>query len=208
MNREETKMIIKMLSAVYANEFGRKSQEQLTQMIDVWSVLFKDEDANMIANATEAYLKTSTNAFAPTPGMLIQKAHDIFDKPGMTELEAWGYVDKALKNSGYHSKEEWEKLPHEVKMYVTPKQLQAWAQDTNFNASVESSNFQRSFRAREKARIEYERLPKETKALIQHQTPTQHKRIEQIVEYPKIAATLTKEEEEEIEKLFAQLGEN
>lgn len=206
MNREETKMIIKMLSAVFANEFGRKSQEQLTQMIDVWSVLLKDEDANMIANATEAYLKTSTNAFAPTPGMLIQKAHEIFDKPGMTELEAWGHIAKALKNSGYHSKEEWEKLPPDVKMCVTPEQLKAWAQDENFNPSVESSNFQRSFRAREKARIEYERLPKETKALIQHQT--KQKIVEQIVEYPKVAVTLTKVEEEEIAKLFAQLGEN
>ena len=93
-------------------------------------------------------------------------------------------------------------------MCVTPKQLQVWAQDTNFNSSVESSNFQRSFRAREKARIEYERLPEKTKKLIQHQTPTQNKRVEQIVEYPKIAVTLTKEDEDEIAKQFAQLGEN
>lgn len=167
MNREDTKKIITMLSAVYVTEFSKKSNDELKQMIDVWTILLADEDANKIATVTKTYLKTNINPFCPTPAMLIQKAYDLFDDaPGMTELEAWGYVAKALKNSGYHSKEEWEKLPNEVKSCVTPEQLRSWALDENFNPSVESSNFQRSFRAREKSRKEYDRLPKETKDLI------------------------------------------
>ena len=102
MNREDTKKIITMLSAVYVTEFSKKSDEALKQMIDVWTILLADEDVNKIATVTKTYLKTNVSPFCPTPAMLIQKAYDLFDDvPGMTELEAWGYVDRALPNSFY-----------------------------------------------------------------------------------------------------------
>lgn len=167
MNREDTKKIITMLSAVYVTEFSKKSNDDLKQMIDVWAILLADEDANKIATVTKTYLKTNVSPFCPTPAMLIQKAYDLFDDvPGMTELEAWGYVDRALPNSFYYSKREWDKLPPEVKVCVTPEQLKDWAGDEHLNKSVVSSNFQRSFRERSKAIKEYDRLPKETKDLI------------------------------------------
>lgn len=208
MNRNDVLKIVAMLEVNYPQHYSRLSKDQFSNQVTLWTELFKDDDANLIATVVKTIISTDSSPFPPNIGQIRSKAFDLTTVHGMTELEAWGYVDKALKNSGYHSKEEWAKLPHEVKMCVTPEQLKAWAQDENFNSSVESSNFQRSFRAREKARIEYERLPKETKALIQQQTPIQHKRVEQIVEYPKVEVTLTKEDEDEIAKQFAQLGEN
>lgn len=164
MNREDTKKIITMLSAVYVTEFSKKSDEALKQMIDVWTILLADEDANKIATVTKTYLKTNVSPFCPTPAMLIQKAYDLFDDvPGMTELEAWGYVSRALSDSGYNSKKQWNNLPEEVKNAITPEQLKEWALDENLNLSVVSSNFQRSFRERQKATKEYNRLPNEFK---------------------------------------------
>lgn len=167
MNRDDTKKIIAMLGSVYVTEFSKKTDESMRNMIDVWTMLLEDEDANKIATVTKTYLKTNTSPFCPTPAMLIEKAHDLFDTPSMTELEAWSYVDKAISNSGYNSKEEWEKLPHEVKMSVTPSQLKDWALDEHLNKSVVSSNFQRSFRERSKAIKEYNRLPNDVKSIVQ-----------------------------------------
>lgn len=166
MTREDTKKIIAILKEIYVTEFSKKSSDDLKRMIDVWTVLFEDENADMIANATKVYFKTSTNAFCPTPAMLIQKAHDLFDEQGMTELDAWNCVSRAIRNSGYHSEEEWRKLPKEVQTSVTPSQLKEWALDEHINLSVVSSNFQRSFRERSKATKEYNRLPNDIKTLI------------------------------------------
>lgn len=204
MTKDDTKQILQMLGTVYVSEFSRKNTEDLKNMIDVWSVLFEDEDADKIAHATKAWLKTSTNAFCPTPAMLIQKAHDIFDARGMTELEAWGHITKAIRNSSYHAKEEWAKLPKEVQSVCSPEQLQEWARDEHFNASVESSNFQRSFRAREKSRQEFDRLPNDTKMLISELQPTN--RVENKTEYPQIEVTMTDDEIAELSKRFAELG--
>ena len=75
-----------MLSSVYVNEFSRLKEEQVRQMIDTWTVLLEDEDANKIATVTKAYLKSNTNAFMPTPAMLINLAYELFTPKGMTYL--------------------------------------------------------------------------------------------------------------------------
>lgn len=155
-----------MLEVNYPQHYSKLSKEQFSNQVTLWTELFKDDDANLIATVVKTIISTDSSPFPPNVGQIRSKAFDLTAEPGMTELEAWGYVAKALKNSGYHSKEEWEKLPNEVKSCVTPEQLRSWALDENFNPSVESSNFQRSFRAREKSRKEYDRLPRETKDLI------------------------------------------
>ena len=168
MTREETKMIIAMLSSVYVNEFSKFSEYKVKQMIDIWSMLLEDEDADKIANATKVWLKTSSNAFMPTPAMLIQKAYDMFQPKGMTEQEAWGCISKAIRNGNYHAKEEWEMLPKEVQQMCSPNDIRDWASmDTSQVQTVVSSNWQRSFKVREKNRVEYDRLPNQTKRLIE-----------------------------------------
>ena len=168
MTREETKMIIGMLGSVYSSEFDRKTDEQINTMIDVWTMLFEDEDADKIANATKAYLKSNANAFMPTPAMLIEKAYNMFAPKGMTELEAWGYISNAIRNGNYHAREEWENLPEEVQALCSPNDIRDWASmDTSQVQTVVASNWQRSFKVKEKARQEYNRLPNETKSLIE-----------------------------------------
>lgn len=167
MTREETKMIIAMLSSVYVNEFSKLSEDKVKQMIDIWSMLLEDEDADKIANATKVWLKTSSNAFMPTPAMLIQKSYDLFEAKGLTEMEAWNHISKAIRNGNYHAKEEWEMLPKEVQQMCSPNDIRDWASmDTSQVQTVVSSNWQRSFKVREKNRVDYDRLPNETKSLI------------------------------------------
>lgn len=166
MTREETKMIIKMLSSVYRSEFSRLTKEEVGEMLDTWTFLLEDEDANKIATVTKAYLKSNTNAFMPTPAMLINLAYELFTPQGMTEQEAWNTLYKAICNSGYNAKYEYENLPSEIKPLVTPEQMHDWAIDNNPNWNVTSSNFMRSFKVREKQRSDFAKLPNETKDLI------------------------------------------
>lgn len=166
MTRDETKMIIKMLSSVYINEFSKLTEEKVLNMIDVWTMLLEDEDANKIATVTKAYLKSNPNAFMPTPAMLINMAYEMFVPKGMSEQEAWNIVFKAIQNSGYNASAEYEDLPQEIKPLVTPSQLHEWAIDEHPNWNVTSSNFMRSFREREKQRKDFDKLPNETKVMI------------------------------------------
>lgn len=167
MTREETKMIIKMLSSVYVNEFSKLTEDKVIQMIDVWTMLLEDEDANKIATVTKAYLKSNSNAFMPTPAMLINMAYELFTPQGMTELEAWNIVYRAVCNSGYNAQREYDNLPQEIKALCSPKQLIEWSQmDISTLNSVVASNFMRSFKVREKQRSDYAKLPNETKNLI------------------------------------------
>lgn len=166
MTREETKMIIKMLSSVYRSEFSRLTKEEVSEMLDTWTFLLEDEDANKIATVTKAYLKSNTNAFMPTPAMLINMAYELFTPKGMTEQEAWNVLYKAICNSGYNAKYEYDHLPSEIKPLVTPEQMHDWAIDNNPNWNVTSSNFMRSFRERERQRVEHDKLPNETKTMI------------------------------------------
>lgn len=167
MTREETKMIIKMLSSVYINEFSKLTEDKVLQMIDVWTMLLEDEDANKIATVTKAYLKSNTNAFMPTPAMLINLAYELFTPQGMTEQEAWITLYKAICNSGYNAQYEYDHLPSEIKPLCTPSQLREWGMmNIETLNTVVASNFMRSFKAKEKQRTDYNKLPVETKTLI------------------------------------------
>lgn len=204
MTKNDVLKIISMLEVSYPQHYSKLSQEQLQNQIMLWSDLLADEDANKIANTVKAIIKTDPSQFPPTVGQICSKAYDMFQPKGMTELEAWGHITKAIRNSSYHAKAEWAKLPKEVQSVCSPEQLQEWARDEHFNASVESSNFQRSFRAREKTRQEFDRLPNDTKILISELQQTH--RVENKTEYPQIEVTMNEDDIAELSKRFAELG--
>ena len=66
----------------------------------------------------------------------------------MSEVEAWQHIKKALSNSIYHAKEEYDKLPAICqKMVGSPSQLSQWATlDCGEVDTVIHSNFLKGFR--------------------------------------------------------------
>ena len=66
------------------------------------------------------------------------------------EIAAWGVVLKALRNSTYHSEEEFNKLPLVIQKAVSsPGQLREWATMENLDGTglnVIQSNFMRTYR--------------------------------------------------------------
>jgi hypothetical protein len=137
MNREDVKKIIMMLSAVYTTEFGKKSTDDLKQMIDVWSVILKDDDADKMAQATLAYLSTNTSPFVPTPAMIREKAYEMFAPKQLTEQEIVKAIKRAIRNGNYNAKSEYDNLPQEAQALCSVSQIRSWAsQDESVVDSV------------------------------------------------------------------------
>ena len=107
MTREEFKTLVKGMKAVYAQPTFIPDQDAF----NVWFELLKDIPYQQANVAIQKYMLTEK--FPPTIADIREKATQIVESVdnSMSELEAWSLVRKAVRNSGYHSVEEFEKLP-------------------------------------------------------------------------------------------------
>lgn len=168
MDRTETIKIMAVLRAAYPQYYAKQSAEDLEGIVNLWAEMFADEPYSVVGMAVKALIKTRESTFPPGIGEINAKIMQITQPEEMTELEAWAMVAKALRNSGYSSQEEFEKLPPAVQKIVgSPAQLQEWSQmDSGTVSSVIASNFQRSYKARAKNDREYNALPSTVKAFM------------------------------------------
>ena len=143
MTRDEVKKIVAIIKYTYPKSI---KDEEVSLVVDAWAFTLADEDAVAIGEAVKRYCK-SGNAFAPTPGQLIQMATPKAEM--LNEMQAWALVRKAIENGIYGAEAEFAKLPQEVQKAVgDPGQLRAWAMsDLDSLQTVAQSNFQRTYRA-------------------------------------------------------------
>ena len=142
MTRDEVKEIIMIMTYTYPNY----KPADITATVDTWTAILASYQFEHIRAALHSYILSDTKGFAPTPGQLIDKIPvKSFD---MTEMEAWGMVNKALSNSSYHAKEEFDKLPLVVQKTLGRFEvLQEWAgMEIDTVQSVIQSNFIRNYR--------------------------------------------------------------
>lgn len=87
----------------------------------------------------------------------------------MTEMEAWGMVNKALSNSSYHAKEEFDKLPSVVQKTLGRHEvLQEWAgMEIDTVQSVIQSNFIRNYRTVLQREKERNKLPTRLREILE-----------------------------------------
>lgn len=161
MTKEETGKILAVINAYYPYFFKEMNTEGKRAIIELWSRQFADYDYVMVNAALDAYIAVDENNRAPNVGMLKSLIRKMTEPEEMTEAEAWEKVANALRNSGYNSVSEFEKLPEPIKRVVgSPNQLREWSQmDSDTLQSVVASNFQRSYRARTKSDKEYMAIP-------------------------------------------------
>lgn len=163
MTRDEVKNILRVINATYQNF----KTENVTETTDAWYFFLADYDYNRIAIALKTYVTTQGSGFPPKVDQLIALANKTAEYSQISEAEAWALVYKALSNSAYHSREEFEKLPPLIQKAVgSPNQLYLWATSTDFNHGVESSNFKRQYNDLAKKELEYKMMPVEMKSLI------------------------------------------
>ena len=155
MTRDEVKEIIMIMTYTYSNY----KPADITATVDTWTAI--------LASYQFEHILSDTKGFAPTPGQLIDKIPvQSFD---MTEMEAWGKVNKALSNSSYHAKEEFDKLPLVVQKTLGRFEvLQEWAgMEIDTVQSVIQSNFIRNYRTVLQREKEHNKLPTRLREILE-----------------------------------------
>lgn len=159
MTKNDVAELIMILKEYYPRDVESTNIET---KVSAWHLLLRDYEKNIILNAALAFVSSDTKGFMPTPGQIINKISVIRKSDNdMTEMEAWGYISKAIRNSTYNAKEEFDKLPDILKKCVTPDLLRDWAIIEGDDVqTVIQSNFLRTFRVKRESIKEFEALPK------------------------------------------------
>lgn len=163
MTRENVQDLLAMIQGTYPNY----KPADKTATINAWLMALEEYDKNQVAAAFKMYLKSNSSGFAPSPGQLIENIQILTRPQDLNEMEAWSLVSKALKNGYYGAEEEFAKLPPIVQKAVgQPSQLRAWATDEEYDESVVSSNFMRSYRSELARAQQISKLPQGMQAAI------------------------------------------
>ena len=164
MTRDEFKVLVKGMKAVYAQQTFIPDKDAF----DMWYALLYDLPYKVANIAIQKHMLTEK--FPPTPAEIREKAMQAVTPPEteMSELEAWSLVRKAIRNSGYHAKEDYEKLPEACQMALgNSANLEEWAKmDYEKVESVGQSHFIRNFRTAVLRIKEEQKLPEQTRKLI------------------------------------------
>lgn len=173
MNRNETKQILMRIQALYPNWHP---SAPLEIVVDAWNEMLDDFTYAQVLAAVKAFIRSESKGFAPSIGQITEKLQTLFGESGSAnEMEAWSMVLKAVRNSGYHSEEEFAKLPAVVqKAVVSPGQLREWALQDNMDGramNVMQSNFLRTYRAEVEHEKELQKMQPAVRAMIEAASP-------------------------------------
>lgn len=125
MTRDEVKQILMRIQVTYPNW---KPSGDIALVVDVWHEYLATYSYKEILAAVKSYVMSDTSGFAPSVGQVLAKLKVITEPEGISELEAWAMVSKALRNGLYGSENEFNKLPKNVQKAVgCPENLRNWA---------------------------------------------------------------------------------
>lgn len=167
MTRDEVKKLIATMEATYPNYHPGDR----TFTVNAWASMLEEYDFRQVQMAFKKFVLSDTGGFAPSIGQLVARIHEIAAGDDLGEIEAWSLVSKAIKNSNYHAKEEFEKLPQILQRVVySPSNLRDWAAaDTDTVNSAVQSHVIRNYRAAAKAAREEAKLPPKFQAALKAQ---------------------------------------
>lgn len=172
MTRPETLMLMSTLRAAYPMYYAKQGVEDAKAAVNLWHMMFADDDAQLVSAAVKAFIATDTKGFPPVVGQIKAKLdmilREAYGGGELTPMEAWGKVQKAIRNSSWHAQEEFDKLPDTIRAVLGgPSALRDYAMmDSETVNSVVASNFQRSFSARRDHVTEMRMLPADVKEFI------------------------------------------
>lgn len=168
MTIQETAQIMDILTVAYPQFYAGRNAPDPQKALALWASMFADDDVQAVAAAVKALIAAEPGSFPPTIGAVKVRLRQLTAAPCLTESEAWGLVAKAIRNSAYESREEFDRLPEDVQAVVgSPEQLKAWSQmDSGSVHSVVASNFQRSYKAIAKRREDEQALPGDVKRML------------------------------------------
>ena len=146
MTSMETTAILAVIRTAYPRYYDKKTEKELKETISLWHTMLAEYRADTVSAAVKALIATSK--FPPTIAEVIEMINTLTKPAELGEVEAWGLVKNAIRNSTYNSVEEFEKLPKAVQLTLgSPSVLKEWAMsEENGMEKVVASNFMRAYR--------------------------------------------------------------
>ena len=173
MNRTETIKITSVLYAAYPKQYSSMTKAVADSVVELWQACFAEDSYNNVSAALKAFIVSDTKGFPPVPGQIKELIVRISgDITIISDMEAWAAVRKAIRNSNYHAREEFDLLPELIQsVVVTPENLIELAKLYSQEVStVIQSNFTKSYRAAVERQKELARMPEDIKKLMKGST--------------------------------------
>lgn len=147
--------------------FPKDNMLPTAEAMELWFDMLKDLEYQSAVYGLKKYV--SLNKFPPAISDIREHAASISKPDELNEMEAWALVRNAISNSTYNSMEEFAKLPSLVQKAVgLPGQLRIWATDEDYNESVTSSNFIKTYRTVLERNEENKKIPAQVMKLIEN----------------------------------------
>lgn len=158
MDRVETLTIMRILKAAYPNYYKDMTKTDAEGVVALWTTMFADEPAGVVAAAVKAHIASDSKGFPPHIGAIKEAIAKLMQPEMMSEQEAVSLILNAARNGKYDSEREFAKLPPLLQRLAgSPAQIKEWAMmEASDVQSVVASNLQRSYR--EIAKQEQEKL--------------------------------------------------
>lgn len=169
MTREETGIIMDILTAAYPRFYTGPNAPDIRRTMNLWAEMFAGDDAALVAAAVKSFIASDEKGYPPHIGAIKNAMYSLCRRGELDEAQAWELVRRAASRSAYGAQEEFDALPEEVRQAVgSPGQLRQWAlMDSSAVGSVVASNFQRVWRARQESRRQSALLPPDVGRLLE-----------------------------------------
>lgn len=168
MDKKDILECLSLLKVAYPYIYRDISDGDAKAIVNLWSFSFADSDPQTVKFAVSELIKRSS--YAPSIADIRDYISSMEDIASGTpsDSQMWSILLRAVRNGYYNFREEFEKLPDELKAYVgQPEQLRAWAQiDESIFNSVHQSNFMKNFKASRQRVKDSKLLSPEVKQLL------------------------------------------
>ena len=160
--------VMDLLDEFYPAFYAKRTDEERLEIADLWAVVFAADDPRLVVAAVRSFIEMDEKGFPPVPGQIKAKMRLITAHGELSETDAWNMARKAVRNSGYESQEEFDRLPLSVQKLVgSPNQLREWAlMESDTLNSVVASNFLKAYRTQSAREREYNALPPDVRAIV------------------------------------------
>ena len=167
MDKRETLKIMAVMRAAYPGYYRDITPADAEAAVNLWQTMLADRPYELVAKAVK--LLIATCKFPPTIAEVNEAIAELTEPKTMTGQEAWTLVYKAVCNSAYESRAEFDRLPEDVRRVVgSPNMLREWAMmDAGEVQTVVASNFQRAYTARVAKDRKYAAITADVKALLE-----------------------------------------
>ena len=155
-----------LLVSAYGEKSFPTEPKQMTQVANLWSVMFKDDEPEEVLLAVKNCI--ATLSFPPKVADIKSRIAQSRMAGQMTEMEAWSAIRDAVRSARNRTDANrvFTELPPILQKCVgTPSQIMAWGGvSTDTFEGVIASNIQRSYRELAKREATFYALPKDMQA--------------------------------------------